>query len=220
MVLNDWLRGRIPFYVPPPESVEPLTEEQKLEKKSKIGVEQIFGKINVTSEYMEEDLVHNAQLIAEEKARVKAKKAEEAAHRIYLESAKKEEVKKKEEKIMKDEVTDWDEVYEDVVGEEGPVVKAPVIEGEEEEEDEQEVAEEEEAEEEVEEDEQVSKKAKINNNETEVDRKKKKVGVHYYDTVNVKNKNRNRVKPDENKKKVLNSRLKGSSIAGSKRKRN
>jgi nuclear GTP-binding protein len=226
MVLNDWLRGRIPYYVPPPESVEPLTAEQMEEKKKKkIGVEQMFAKINVTSDYMEDDLANNAQLIAEERARAKARKAEEEVARLYAAEAKTAS-KKTTAKPAETEVTDWDEVFESVVGEEGPIVKAPVIEGEEEEVDselelsgdeQEEVAEEQEEEEE---EEQPAKKVKINNNETIADPKGKKAGVHYYETANVKNKNRNKVKPDEMKKKVLNSRLKGSAISGSKRKRN
>ncbi|KAI9478727.1 MAG: NUC091 domain-containing protein [Benjaminiella poitrasii] len=220
MVLNDWLRGRIPFYVPPPESVEPLTEEQKDEKKKKLAVEQVFSKINVVSDYLADDLANNAQLVAEERAKANAKKAEEAT-RLAEENGSK--------KTIDDEVTDWDEVFENVVGEEGPTVKAPIIEGEDEEEvdSELELSNDEEGNEEFDEEEEEeaveenpAKKTKINNNEEQVDRKKKKVGVHYYETANVKNKNRNKVKPDESKKKVLHSRLKGSSVSGKKRKRN
>ncbi|CAO0795670.1 unnamed protein product [Mucor circinelloides] len=228
MVLNDWLRGRIPFYVPPPEAVEPLTAEQKEEKKNKFGVEQMFAKINVTSDYLEDDLANNAQLVAEERARAKAKKAEEAAARAYAEGTAEKPKKSKPAAAAESEITDWDEVFESVVGEEGPIVKAPVIEGEEEVEDD---AEEEEIDSELEmsgaeddeeeiEEEQPAKKVRVNNNEFEADKKGKKAGVHYYETANVKNKNRNKVKPDEQKKKVLNSRLKGSAISGSKRKRN
>ncbi|EIE81946.1 hypothetical protein G6F46_006118 [Rhizopus delemar] len=212
MVLHDWLRGRIPFYTPPPESVEPLTEEQEEKKKRKLGVDQFFGKIQVSAEYMEDDLANNAQLIEEERAKEKAKKEEEAD--------------KKTKKSTSKETTDWDEVFEDVVGEEGPTVKAPVIEGEEDDEEidsELELSGDEgaenEEEEEEEEEEQPAKKVKVNNNESEAAPKKAKVGQHYYETANVKNKNRNKVKPDDDKKKVLHSRLKGSAVAG-KRKRN
>lgn len=231
MVLNDWLRGRIPYYVPPPEAVEPLTQEQLDDKKKKLGVEQMFAKINVTSDFMEDDLVNNAQLVAEERARAKARKAEEAANKVYAEAEGKSSSSFKKKADAQAEVTDWDEVFESVVGEEGPIVKAPVIEGEEEEEtaevdselemsdDEEEQAEAEEEEVE-EEEEQPAKKVRVNNNEFEADKKGKKAGVHYYETANVKNKNRNKVKPDEEKKKVLRSRLKGSAISGTKRKRN
>lgn len=237
MVLNDWLRGRIPYYVPPPESVEPLTEAQLEEKKKKIGVEQMFAKIQVSADFLEDDLANNAQLVAEERARAKARKAEEAAAKLYATGANKIIKKKVAPKpvVAQAEVTDWDEVFESVVGEDGPIVKAPVIEGEEEEEVEEEVEEvdselemsgdEDDVEEEVEEvkeveEEQPTKKVRVNNNETEADKKGKKAGVHYYETANVKNKNRNKVKPDELTKKVLHSRLKGSVITGSKRKRN
>ncbi|KAI7889302.1 NUC091 domain-containing protein [Mucor mucedo] len=238
MVLNDWLRGRIPYYVPPPEAVEPLTEAQLEEKKKKIGVEQMFAKIQVSADFLEDDLANNAQLVAEERARAKARKAEEAAAKLYATGANKIIKKKVAPKpvVAQPEVTDWDEVFESVVGEDGPIVKAPVIEGEEEEEVEEEVEEvdselemsgdeddvEEEATEVKEEvtEEQPAKKVRVNNNETEADKKGKKAGVHYYETANVKNKNRNKVKPDELTKKVLHSRLKGSVITGSKRKRN
>ncbi|KAG2237753.1 NUC091 domain-containing protein [Thamnidium elegans] len=243
MVLNDWLRGRIPYYVPPPEAVEPLTEEQLEEKKKKtIGVEQLFGKINVSADFLEDDLANNKQLVAEERARVKARKAEEAAAKLYATGANKIIKKKVDPKpvVAQPEVTDWDEVFESVVGEEGPIVKAPVIEGEEEEEveetaeeidselemsgeddDEEEedtsaVVEEADESKEVDEEEHPSKKVKVNNNETIIDKKSK----NYYDNVNVKNKNRNKVKPDEVAKKVLRSRLKGLTVTGSKRKRN
>ncbi|KAI8976498.1 NUC091 domain-containing protein [Pilobolus umbonatus] len=206
MVLNDWLRGRIPYYVPPPEAAEAPVKETK-DPKKKLGVDQLFGKIVVSADFMEDDLANNAKLLAEERAKVKAKKEAEA------------EVVKNTTKV--EEVTDWDEVFESVVGEDGPVVKAPVIEGEDSElelsgEEDNEDEENEEDEEEVE-----AKKQKTNNNESTVDnKKKKKVGVHYYETANVKNKNRNRVKPDAEKTKVLRSRLKGSTIAaGTKRKR-
>lgn len=237
MVLNDWLRGRIPYYVPPPEAVEPLTEAQLEEKKKKIGVEQMFAKIQVSADFLEDDLANNAQLVAEERARAKARKAEEAAAKLYATGANKIVKKKVAPKpvVAQPEVTDWDEVFESVVGEDGPIVKAPVIEGEEEEEVEEEVEEvdselemsgdEDDVSQEIEEvkeveEEQPAKKIRVNNNETEADKKGKKAGVHYYETANVKNKNRNKVKPDELTKKVLHSRLKGSVITGSKRKRN
>ncbi|KAI7864560.1 NUC091 domain-containing protein [Spinellus fusiger] len=232
MVLNDWLRGRIPFYVAPPESVEPREESNT---KKKVNVEQLFGKIAVSSEFLEDDLANNAELIASERAKVAKKKEEEDA---------------KLEKSAKGLSTDWDEVYADVVGETGPVVNAPVIEGEEhdseldisdlednddeekdEEVDEEEVKEEEVKEEKEEEEEEpaLKKRKSLRSSTKEASAasaaaaeeapKKKKVGVHYYETANVKNKNRNKTKPDENTKKVLNSRKKGSELAGGKRKR-
>lgn len=58
MVLNDWQRGKLPFYVPPPGFEEPLPkiDEIKEPKESKIEVNQDFSKIKVGLEYEGEDL--------------------------------------------------------------------------------------------------------------------------------------------------------------------
>ena len=52
MVLNDWLRGKIPYYVAPPDSqdyVKPAPTEKK--KKSVPGVQQILSKILVDASF-------------------------------------------------------------------------------------------------------------------------------------------------------------------------
>lgn len=234
MVLHDWLRGRIPFYVPPPESVAPKTEDQlemeDIKKKLKVGVDQIFGKIAVSADFMKEDLENNAELIAKEKEMAKQKKEQEEEKKKFT---KNDDDNNKSE--MND-VTDWDEVFESVVGEEGPKVHAPVIEGEEvdseleisdmeDNEDDDDVEEdvEEKEDNEVEEkdndddmEEQPSSKKAKTSTSTE---KKKKIGTHFYETANVKNRNRNKVKPDDATKKVLHSRLKGSESAGKRKRR-
>lgn len=202
MVLNDWLRGRIPYYTPPPEAPKANNNEVP-EEERKVKVEQIFKNINVSANYMEDDL-----------------KKEEVPE------PKGEEEEKQEEDVK---VTDWDDVLENVVGEEGPVVKAPVIEGEEDEDEEQPGDNDEEQQvdselemsdmgeeyvgsgnEEEEEEERPAKRRKEQSADESAPKKKKKIGVHYYETANVKNRNRNKAKPDETAKKVLNSRLKGS----------
>ncbi|KAI9303271.1 NUC091 domain-containing protein [Cunninghamella echinulata] len=234
MVLHDWLRGRIPFYVPPPESVAPKTEDQlemeDIKKKLKVGVDQIFGKIAVSADFMKEDLENNAELIAKEKEMAKQKKEQEEEKK---KSTKNDDDNNKSEM---DNVTDWDEVFESVVGEEGPKVPAPVIEGEEvdseleisdmeDNEDDDDVEEdiEEKEDNEIEEkdndddmEEQPSSKKAKTSTSTE---KKKKIGTHFYETANVKNRNRNKVKPDDATKKVLHSRLKGSESAGKRKRR-
>ncbi|KAI9316753.1 NUC091 domain-containing protein [Dichotomocladium elegans] len=210
LVLHDWLRGRIPYYVAPPETDR--TESEGQERNTKIGVEQIFKKINVSSNFLEDDL-KKEELLDEHKEQ------EEAV-------SEKEAEEKGEEAKPAEEPADWDEIFESVVGEEGPVTKAPIIEGEEEiEEEEEEVDSELElsdmGEEEFsdEEDEQASKAKKKKNSDGSSSSKKKKIGVHYYETANVKNKNRKKTNPNDAAKKVLHSRLKGSAQAGSKRKR-
>lgn len=207
LVLHDWLRGRIPYYVPPPEDEKPPESKEK----KKIGVEQIFKNIAVSSNYLEDDL---------KKEEFKQKKDESEDEQ--------EDEQEKEGEAPAEDPADWDEIFESVVGEEGPVTKAPVIEGEEEEDEEEDDQVDSELEmsdmgEELpsgdEEDEEENPRKKKKAAKEEAPSKKKKIGVHYYETANVKNRNRNKVKPDETAKKVLNSRLKGSAQAGSKRKR-
>uniref|UniRef100_A0A8C6PGP8 Nucleolar GTP-binding protein 2 n=1 Tax=Nothobranchius furzeri TaxID=105023 RepID=A0A8C6PGP8_NOTFU len=53
MVLNDWQRGRIPFFVKPPENLDTKEQVQKI----LANVRQNFGKINVAPEFSEEDLI-------------------------------------------------------------------------------------------------------------------------------------------------------------------
>lgn len=237
MVLNDWLRGRIPYYVAPPEAVAPKTEDQlemeDLKKKlhKGVGVEQIFGKIAVSSDFMEDDLVNNAELHAKERELIKQKKQAAAA---ATESDKNPAAATAPTATSSaaDEVTDWDEVFDNVVGEEGPKVHAPVIEGDEVD-SELEMSDMEEQDDETDQEDNAAttsaaanddddaprKKAKTNNNVDETGVGKKKAGVHFYETANVKNRNRNKVRPDESTKKVIHSRLKGSDTAGKRKRR-
>ena len=70
MVLNDWQRGKIPFFVPPPgcqlpPKVHPMQTEESFEK------DQDFRKIKVMHEYDDEDLkndddTNNATLVDDE----------------------------------------------------------------------------------------------------------------------------------------------------------
>ncbi|CAG8771297.1 6253_t:CDS:2, partial [Racocetra persica] len=55
MVLNDWLRGKIPYFTPPPENDDnDKTEETNTEKAK--NVEQIFHNIHVTTQFLPDDL--------------------------------------------------------------------------------------------------------------------------------------------------------------------
>ncbi|KAJ3195674.1 GTPase required for pre-60S ribosomal subunit nuclear export and maturation [Irineochytrium annulatum] len=55
MILNDWLRGRIPYFAMPPEK-EGGDEEAGEEKREGPGVEQIFSKIPVSTKFLPDDL--------------------------------------------------------------------------------------------------------------------------------------------------------------------
>ncbi|KAF9357209.1 GTPase required for pre-60S ribosomal subunit nuclear export and maturation [Mortierella sp. AD094] len=72
MVLNDWLRGKIPYYTAPPEGDKPGGESAEEESHNTIDpslpqVEQIFSKIPVMQKFMADDLAKNASLLEEEK---------------------------------------------------------------------------------------------------------------------------------------------------------
>ncbi|KAG0199487.1 GTPase required for pre-60S ribosomal subunit nuclear export and maturation [Mortierella sp. GBA30] len=76
MVLNDWLRGKIPYYTAPPEGDKPSSDETVFEEEAPVHnsidpsmphVEQIFSKIPVVQKFMADDLAKNATLIEEER---------------------------------------------------------------------------------------------------------------------------------------------------------
>ncbi|KAI1321030.1 GTPase required for pre-60S ribosomal subunit nuclear export and maturation [Mortierella claussenii] len=75
MVLNDWLRGKIPYYTAPPEGDKPGGEaagEDEAPGYNAIDpslpqVEQIFSKIPVMQKFMADDLAKNASLLEEER---------------------------------------------------------------------------------------------------------------------------------------------------------
>ncbi|KAG0345450.1 GTPase required for pre-60S ribosomal subunit nuclear export and maturation [Podila minutissima] len=76
MVLNDWLRGKIPYYTAPPEGDKPGGEagEEEAPAHNAIDpslpqVEQIFSKIPVMQKFMADDLAKNASLLEEEKSK-------------------------------------------------------------------------------------------------------------------------------------------------------
>jgi nuclear GTP-binding protein len=159
-ILNDWLRGKIPFFTPPPftdgtqETAADAArwgekdsqikaanaaaakaahlERQSAERKAgRVGVDQLFRKIHVVTDFLPDDLENDKDLKEEERekeAHMIATKKEVVA---AAEERKKTRKAAKEAALAAEEVTDWDEVFGSVVGEEGPVVEAPIIDGEE-----------------------------------------------------------------------------------------
>lgn len=252
MILNDWLRGKIPYFTAPPmsttaasfvkasnsestgaeteiaaagdkpEGEEEQVQEVEIEEETTTRhavpvVKQLFSKIPVAQSYLPEDLALNVELRKEEKEMM-AKEAAAAA--AAAASGAKESKKRKRgqvEEEEEEEEVDWDDVFENVEGEE-----VSALEGEEEEEDDDEEdddedvdfetllkegesasdVEEEEEEEIIEEEEESAPKKK-----QRMTTNKKKVGTHYYETANVKNKNRNKKAPiskDQLEKKLKN----------------
>jgi nuclear GTP-binding protein len=97
MILNDWLRGKIPYYTSPPEHVE--TDVNKKALLPIPGVEQRFSKIRVESSYLPEDIQCDDEPI---------EKMDEDANAEVLEQIEKEQVQ---------ESVDWDDIFQDVKGE-------------------------------------------------------------------------------------------------------
>jgi len=89
MVLMDWQRGRIPFFVCPPEQDRPKNTPNE---NAKMQVNQQFKKISVSSEYNQED-----QIGTDVGADVEDEKMDQET----------------------DEVIDWDQVYNDSADPEG-----------------------------------------------------------------------------------------------------
>ncbi|KAG0281328.1 GTPase required for pre-60S ribosomal subunit nuclear export and maturation [Linnemannia exigua] len=76
MVLNDWLRGKIPYYTAPPEGDKPGETLFEGEEEPPVhnsidpslpNVEQIFSKIPVVQKFLADDLANNASLYEEER---------------------------------------------------------------------------------------------------------------------------------------------------------
>jgi len=242
MILNDWLRGKIPFFTPPPASdgtqetaadaarwgeKDAQTkaanaaaakaahhERQSAERKAgRVGVDQLFRKIHVVTDFLPDDLENDKDLKEEEREKEQQMIANKKEMVAAAEERKKTRKIAKETALAAEEITDWDEVFGSVVGEEGPVVEAPVIDGEDSElelsgdennSDDSSAQEEETSEskprsklpvfevQDIADDEDTRKASKDKRMTTN----KRKIGVHYYETANVKNRNRNKVKPD------------------------
>ncbi|KAJ3053019.1 GTPase required for pre-60S ribosomal subunit nuclear export and maturation [Rhizophlyctis rosea] len=109
MVLNDWIRGRIPFYSTPPDldGFEGAAEGGAAEEgQQQPVVQQIFSKIFVSAKYLPDDMTREGEVVDDPEVVRAVEEAEEGAKG------------EKKERKRKMESTDWDEVFESVVGEE------------------------------------------------------------------------------------------------------
>ncbi|KAJ3150880.1 GTPase required for pre-60S ribosomal subunit nuclear export and maturation [Geranomyces variabilis] len=135
MILNDWLRGKIPYYAMPPDSpeYEAAAAEAAAAKKDESTVpmvQQLFSKIPVTTKFLKDDMkpLHEVtdSILDASQDPVADDEDDEAD----------DEAKKADGEADAAEVTDWDDVFEGVVGEEVSAidgVEAPVAEEDEEE---------------------------------------------------------------------------------------
>ncbi|ORY52513.1 NGP1NT-domain-containing protein [Rhizoclosmatium globosum] len=179
MILNDWLRGKIPYYTPVNEDPEAFGAKTR----AAVNVEQLFSKIPVSTKFLPDDMK-----VSKSKKTTKSKRVKTAAAPVE---------------------TDWDEVFGSVVGKEAtaeevaalaekPSPSAGKKKG-------KRVAAEIESDSEVESEEEIgfsappTKAEKIQKleeeEETRMKTNKRKVGVNFYDEANVKNKRRSKAKP-------------------------
>ncbi|KAJ1981890.1 GTPase required for pre-60S ribosomal subunit nuclear export and maturation [Dimargaris cristalligena] len=230
MVLNDWLRGKIPYFVPPPDSESFMEKQAELEtraieaeteaeaatngeptkrrKRAEIGVEQQFSKILVLTEFLPVDL-HDAEAEEEEK-----KNAKEQANSTTDIDLSKDTLFEEAEADSAAAEPDWDEMFQSVVAEDKATIEKPTpaatrggkvrskrdIPSD----DDQDI--EEEQQEEVgaegdDDDDDTDSRRKSKKSER-VTTNKRKVGVHYYESANVKNRNRNKKRPVDPSRKA------------------
>ncbi|KAJ3039664.1 GTPase required for pre-60S ribosomal subunit nuclear export and maturation [Rhizophlyctis rosea] len=116
MVLNDWIRGKIPFYTMPPDSETYVPAEGGAEKEEEEvvapTVQQIFSKIFVSAKFLPDDMTKEGEVIDDPEVVAAVEEREKE------EEAKDGKKKKDEKKKRKVEATDWDEVFGEVVGDE------------------------------------------------------------------------------------------------------
>lgn len=191
MILKDWLRGNIPFFVAPPyaKDREGATEEDvkpNAARHAVPGVEQKLSKIRVEANFVKEDLVDQ-----------------------FADETREEEKQEEEETAV-----DYDEVFDEIEAEivsEVPDEKEPDSKKQKHASDENENVLDEDATNAVEGFE--SEEEKPAPKEKRMKTNKKKVGVHYYDEANVKNKNVSKKGKDAAARrkdpKLLEKKLKG-----------
>ncbi|KAI9351467.1 NUC091 domain-containing protein [Obelidium mucronatum] len=138
MILNDWLRGKIPYYTMPPEH-DPTAPQKKEDPeafgaatRAAVNVEQLFSKIPVSAKFLPDDMKgsdENQLVEEEEPAEPEAIETEgqsDEAVEASPEAEKKKSVKSKKvaavatrsskRKAAAAAETDWDEVFGSVVG--------------------------------------------------------------------------------------------------------
>ncbi|KAJ3297900.1 GTPase required for pre-60S ribosomal subunit nuclear export and maturation [Rhizoclosmatium sp. JEL0117] len=209
MILNDWLRGKIPYYTVPPQLEDmpqkPVNEDPEAfgaKTRAAVNVEQLFSKIPVSTKFLPDDMkgTEEDQALLEPPA-----DAEDSESPKSKKTTKSKRVKTAAAPVE----TDWDEVFGSVVGKEAtaeevaalaekPSPSAGKKKG-------KRVAAEIESDSEVESEEEIgfsappTKAEKIQKleeeEETRMKTNKRKVGVNFYDEANVKNKRRSKAKP-------------------------
>lgn len=188
MVLNDWLRGKIPYFNAPPMIVNEEVVEEKKKGEGLPTVSQVFKSIRVTTNFTAEDMKDANAIEEEVKSIVGVSVTCEDTEGNELEwddvfgesstketsivddskaSSDAEDVHHAKESEILGEISDSDEDNEENNKSIGSIST-------------------------MNDDEDVKQKK-----EKRITTNKGKVGVHYYETANVKNRNRKRVQPKD-----------------------
>ncbi|KAJ3254568.1 GTPase required for pre-60S ribosomal subunit nuclear export and maturation [Chytriomyces hyalinus] len=135
MILNDWLRGKIPYYTTPPqvedgdvleEEVEAADEEGS--KKVTVNVEQFFSKIPVTAKFLPDDLKGSEEDALTDDAKTVVESDDADAE--YAKSSrplKKKKAPTAAAAAAASAETDWDEVFGSVVGQDASVEEVAAL---------------------------------------------------------------------------------------------
>ncbi|KAJ3088705.1 GTPase required for pre-60S ribosomal subunit nuclear export and maturation [Quaeritorhiza haematococci] len=123
MILNDWLRGKIPFFTLPPADadIDADGNQQKHQEAaaSKISVQQIFSKINVSANFSKSDLDKDSTSVAATSEELQKDSADSTSIAATSDD-------KDDDDVDEERITDWDEVFKSVVGDE---IDAPSLNG-------------------------------------------------------------------------------------------
>lgn len=168
MVINDWIRGRIPYFRMPP-----MPNDAESTPAGSKEIKQLFNKIFVTSAFSKEDL----KASTEEEGTLVESNPENPVITIESETNSQEE---------SEEENDWDNVFQNVVSTSSTTAE-PIID----------TLSDADSELELSDQESVVSVSSIlpKKKESRMTTNKKKVGVHYYENANVKNKNRSKKRP-------------------------
>ena len=178
MILNDWIRGRIPYFRMPP-----MNGQTESDSQNPINVKQLYNKIFVSSAFSKEDLEAGNEITTD-------KSQEQNSSTLNSETSKELDTE------------NWDDVFKNVVGSSSETKELESDNDNNETETlNQETESSCDSELEISQDESIAKEYQSSDSEpskrikSRMTTNKKKIGIHYYDTANVKNKNRNKKRP-------------------------
>ncbi|CAG8463176.1 5206_t:CDS:2 [Diversispora eburnea] len=190
MILNDWLRGKIPYFTLPlveneNDNNENIDENDAEKKKILKGVEQEFNNIHVTTEFLQDDLKKDE---SPDESTTKTDEKDEEEKTQHLSDEKGSDEKDFDENKIQhsSDEEDIEKTHSDQKTTNKSKKEIPIVNNKN----------------------RKKRKRKRNDSDDEVERikeprlktNKQKIGVQYYETANVKNKNRNKKPPQDSTK--------------------